>query len=218
VFKILLAAKPSAERDKLFSALNDSSFSCLPVNNAEDTLHQINFSRPDLLLIETGSISESERLCRFVREDKKISVIAIIPIEAAPGLDGAVDDFVLSPVKTEEAVTRIKRLLHAKRKNSQETISIGKLLIDTVNYEVYISGRPVSLTYREYELLRFLALNPGRAFTRDALLNGVWGEDFFGGDRTVDVHVRRLRSKIENETTSYIETVRNIGYRFTKKI
>jgi DNA-binding response OmpR family regulator len=75
----------------------------------------------------------------------------------------------------------------------------------------------VSLTFREYELLKFLATNPGRVFTRDALLNGVWGEDFFGGDRTVDVHIRRLRSKIEDEANNFIETVRNIGYRFVIK-
>jgi two-component system alkaline phosphatase synthesis response regulator PhoP len=217
MFKILLAAKSEGEGDRLSSALNNGSFSCIIVNDAESALHQINFSRPDLFLIETSNIPESERFCRIVRDDKKIPVVAVVPIEAALSLDGTVDDFVLSPVNTEELAARIKRLLHLKRKTGPEIISIGNLLIDTVNYEVHIAGRPVSLTFREYELLRFLAMNPGRAFTRDALLNGVWGEDFFGGDRTVDVHIRRLRSKIENETTSYIETVRNIGYRFIKK-
>jgi two-component system alkaline phosphatase synthesis response regulator PhoP len=74
----------------------------------------------------------------------------------------------------------------------------------------------LELTFREYELLRFLVEHPGRVFSRDELLNAVWGYDYFGGDRTVDVHVRRLRSKIEDATHTYIETVRNIGYRFVK--
>ena len=89
-------------------------------------------------------------------------------------------------------------------------------MIDTARCEVTVAGRPVLLTFKEYELLRFLASNPGRVFSRDSLLNRVWGYDYFGGDRTVDVHVRRLRSKIEPLGYSFIETVRNIGYRFAK--
>jgi two-component system alkaline phosphatase synthesis response regulator PhoP len=125
---------------------------------------------------------------------------------------------VLSPVNIDEVITRAKRLLNKKVKPvNPEQIIVGNLVIDTLKYEVYISGRLVSLTFREYELLKFLATNPGRVFNRNALLNGVWGEDFFGGDRTVDVHIRRLRSKIDDQTHNYIHTIRNIGYRFVKK-
>jgi len=85
------------------------------------------------------------------------------------------------------------------------------------NCEVTVDGRLVTLTFKEYELLRFLASNRGRVFTRDVLLNEVWGYDYYGGDRTVDVHIRRLRSKIEDSTHIFIETVRNIGYRFRKQ-
>ena len=76
----------------------------------------------------------------------------------------------------------------------------------------------VELTFKEYELLKFLASNRGRVYTREALLNKVWGYDYYGGDRTVDVHVRRLRSKIEDSKRTFIETVRNIGYRFIKEV
>jgi DNA-binding response OmpR family regulator len=79
-----------------------------------------------------------------------------------------------------------------------------------------VGGNPVMLTFREYELLKFLASNRGRVFTREALLNRVWGYDYYGGDRTVDVHIRRLRSKIEDASHTFIETVRNIGYKFNK--
>ena len=91
-------------------------------------------------------------------------------------------------------------------------------MIDIARCEVSVGGRLVMLTFKEYQLLKFLASNRGTVFTRDALLNKVWGYDFFGGDRTVDVHIRRLRSKIEDANHAFIETVRNIGYRFREEI
>jgi DNA-binding response OmpR family regulator len=99
---------------------------------------------------------------------------------------------------------------------TEETIQCGDLVIDLANCEVRVGGKVVELTFKEYELLKFLAKDRGRVFTREALLHKVWGYDYFGGDRTVDVHVRRLRSKIEDSGQTFIETVRNIGYRFTK--
>jgi two-component system alkaline phosphatase synthesis response regulator PhoP len=86
--------------------------------------------------------------------------------------------------------------------------------MDLANYTVHVSGRPVELTYKEYELLRYLAQNQGRVVTRETLLSRVWGYDFYGGARTVDVHIRRLRSKIEDRHNTFVETVRNVGYRF----
>ena len=93
-------------------------------------------------------------------------------------------------------------------------MSIGDLKIDQARCEVSVGEKLVSLTFKEYELLKFLVTNRGRVFTRESLLDKVWGFDYFGGDRTVDVHVRRLRSKIEDAEHSFIETVRGIGYRF----
>ncbi len=88
-------------------------------------------------------------------------------------------------------------------------------MIDLANYKVTVAGQPVELTYKEYELLRFLMSNPAKVFTREQLLNRVWGYDYFGGARTVDVHIRRLRSKIElRPGDAFIDTVRNVGYRF----
>jgi DNA-binding response OmpR family regulator len=86
--------------------------------------------------------------------------------------------------------------------------------VDTAKCEVYLEDRLLFLTFKEYELLKFLATNTGRVFTRDALLNEVWGYEYYGGDRTVDVHVTRLRNKIESAGHVFIETVRNIGYKF----
>jgi DNA-binding response OmpR family regulator len=113
-------------------------------------------------------------------------------------------------------ITRINRLVKKETEVATEQIRTAGITIDPDKYEVYVNGKLVSLTFKEYELLKFLASHPGRVFTRDALLNQVWSQDYFGGDRTVDVHIRRLRSKIEDPTHVYIETVRNIGYRFIK--
>jgi DNA-binding response OmpR family regulator len=125
------------------------------------------------------------------------------------------DDFLLRPWKPVEAHARIQ---HAWWRTSSvqegNLVKAGDLTIDLVSYQVRLNGVLVALTYKEYELLRFLATNGGRVFSRDTLLNRIWGYDYFGGGRTVDVHVRRLRSKIELGGRTFIETVRNVGYRF----
>ena len=98
--------------------------------------------------------------------------------------------------------------------DAENILRCGDLLVDLSNYKVMLEGRAIELTFKEYELLRFLASNPDKVFTREALLNRVWGYDYFGGARTVDVHIRRLRSKIEDRGHSFIETIRSVGYRF----
>jgi DNA-binding response OmpR family regulator len=151
-----------------------------------------------------------------VRKEKEFPVIALTPPEKMDSLDDLIDDFVVKPYNSKELITRIKRLVKKETEVSTEPIRTAGITIDPDKYEVYVNGKLVSLTFKEYELLKFLASHPGRVFTRDALLNQVWSQDYFGGDRTVDVHIRRLRSKIEDPTHVYIETVRNIGYRFVK--
>ncbi|CAI8045617.1 Transcriptional regulatory protein GlnR [Geodia barretti] len=96
----------------------------------------------------------------------------------------------------------------------EQLIRVGELTIDLQSYEVNMGGRRVSLTYKEFQLLTLLASNPGRVYTREALLNQVWGYDYLGGTRTVDVHIRRLRSKIEDPDHLFVETIWNVGYRF----
>jgi DNA-binding response OmpR family regulator len=125
------------------------------------------------------------------------------------------DDFIVFPALADEVLARVRRAIWLKSGiEGDNTLRAGELHIDLSNYKVYVHGRPVDLTYKEYELLRFLATNRDKVFTREALLNRVWGYDFYGGARTVDVHVRRLRSKIEDAQHTFIETVRNVGYRF----
>ncbi|CAI8016248.1 Transcriptional regulatory protein GlnR [Geodia barretti] len=125
------------------------------------------------------------------------------------------DDFALKPPNPTELALRVTQLLRRLRgREGSETIHSGDLVIDQTRYEVTVSGHRVLLTFKEYELLRLLAQNPGRVFSREELLSRVWGYEYFGGTRTVDVHVRRLRSKVQDANHTFIETVWNVGYRF----
>jgi two-component system alkaline phosphatase synthesis response regulator PhoP len=179
---------------------------------------------PDLVLVVLDGSADSPGAEYLAGRDGKGGcppVIALLPADSLHTLDPAlpVDDFVVRPWDAAEVVLRTRRALRRIRGVDRgRSIVCGDLVIDLDNCEVTVGGSLVSLTFKEYELLRFLAANRGRVFSRDALLDEVWGEDYFGGDRTVDVHIRRLRSKIEDSTHAFIDTVRNIGYRFRKDL
>ena len=128
--------------------------------------------------------------------------------------DAAADDFLVLPAAAGELRRRVERALHRRRGiDDEHFVRRGALVIDLANYRVTVADEPVALTYKEYELLRYLAMNAGRVSSREQLLNRVWGYDYFGGARTVDVHIRRIRAKIETRGHTFIETVRNVGYR-----
>ncbi len=133
---------------------------------------------------------------------------------AAVHADWGVDDFVLSgcgPAELDARIRLVTGRIQALRSAGQ--IQASGLVIDEASYSAKVYGRPLDLTYKEFELLRFLATHPSRVFTREQLLSEVWGYDYYGGTRTVDVHVRRLRAKLGDQD-SLIGTVRNVGYRF----
>jgi DNA-binding response OmpR family regulator len=125
------------------------------------------------------------------------------------------DDFCLSPFHPRELEARIKHLFwRTGRGAAPELVEYGPLLLNLETYQAAIDSRPLDLTYMEYELLKFLATHPGKVFTREMLLSRVWGYEYYGGARTVDVHVRRLRAKLGEEHAGLIQTVRSVGYRF----
>jgi DNA-binding response OmpR family regulator len=126
--------------------------------------------------------------------------------------NGLFDDFVRIPYATPELDARLRRLRRDAGGADTEVVRIGRLEMDPASYRATVEGRPLKLTYMEYELLRYLASRPGRIHTREAILRGVWGYDYYGGMRTVDVHVRRLRAKLGQEHARMIETVRGVGY------
>ena len=129
--------------------------------------------------------------------------------------DELFDDFCLSPFHPAELEARLRHLLTASGELQRaELVEYGELTLNLETYQAAITGRPLDLTYMEYELLKFLAQNPGKVFTREILLSSVWGYEYYGGARTVDVHVRRLRAKLGEEHAGLIQTVRSVGYRF----
>lgn len=125
-----------------------------------------------------------------------------------------IEDFIVAPFSEEELITRVKLVISKNvQPQSENTIQLGTLSINPVNYEVRLNNQLITLRYKEYELLRLLASNPEKVFSRENLLNQIWGYEYFGGTRTVDVHIRRIRSKIEDAKDLKIETVWNVGYR-----
>jgi DNA-binding response OmpR family regulator len=148
--------------------------------------------------------------------EQGILLVGLVPEEQLDRItvDLPVDDFVVLPANAAELARRIERALWRRHGiDSENFVRCGALTIDLSNYRVTVDDEALVLTFKEYELLRFLAMNAGRVFTREQLLNRVWGYDYYGGARTVDVHIRRIRAKIEINGRQFIETVRNVGYR-----
>jgi DNA-binding response OmpR family regulator len=214
--RILIIAEESEEVRQLMTELARYDFAC-SVSDTAGSDEQLTAQNPDLVLLEADSLTGVGSLCQAFRQ-MALPTIALARLETVSSLNGNLeaDDFIVKPYDPRELVARAKKLLYRNAGSNAEAIRYGDLLVDTARCEVTIAGYRKILTFKEYELLKFLANNPGRVFTRDTLLDRVWGHDYFGGDRTVDVHVRRLRSKIEDSGHCFIETVRNVGYRFSR--
>lgn len=172
----------------------------------------------DLILVDARTnLMATKSLCQILRTTG-ISVPLLLVITegglTAVSPDWGVDDVVLDTAGPAEVDARIRLAVgRISRTPASPTIRAAGVVIDEANYSAKVHGTPLDLTYKEFELLRFLAAHPSRVFTREQLLSEVWGYDYFGGTRTVDVHVRRLRAKLGDQE-SLIGTVRNVGYRF----
>lgn len=163
----------------------------------------------DLALVQRDGLEDPA--LRELR-NLRIPLVALVPEGRLGDLAGA-DDFIMLPYRRAELEARLE--FHLSRRAARpQAIRCRDLLIDPDNFEVLVADAPLELTYKEYELLRFLASHPRRVFSRDDLLSRVWGYEYYGGTRTVDVHIRRLRAKL-GHCAPLIETVRNVGYRFS---
>ena len=177
----------------------------------------------DAVLVDArGDLAGARALCRLLSNSGvEVPVVAIVTEGGlvAVTADWGVDEILLPTAGPAEVDARL-RLVSSRRKPDQAgasgAIQLGELVIDDATYTARLKGRPLELTYKEFELLKYLAQHAGRVFTRAQLLQEVWGYDFFGGTRTVDVHVRRLRAKLGPEHELMIGTVRNVGYKFVR--
>lgn len=171
----------------------------------------------DVLLIDlTSGQKHFDQIGEAAVSEGSMPVIALLDQRSMPGSAWLreADDFLVEPFSEEELRLRIERLVAAPTETG--LIEVGGLVVDLDTYEVRVDGRLLALTFKEYELLKFLIVHPNRVWTRQALLNQVWEYDYYGGARTVDVHIRRLRSKLGSRRAGLIKTIRQVGYRFDK--
>jgi DNA-binding response OmpR family regulator len=220
---LLLVTSAADDFQEMQQRLSRSGLTLSVTRNISDTYAEIVEQGINIMVLDINAAEDMAidgtiwTDLREIKKSYKLSVIALIPQKLVDRLNSRyeITDFVLKPVNTYELETRIKRSLKQMSFSGDgEIIKCGELVINQTTCEVSVGGIPVELTFKEYELLKFLASNKGRVYSREALLDEVWGYDYFGGDRTVDVHIRRLRSKIEATGYSFIDTVRNIGYKF----
>ncbi|MBN2027876.1 MAG: winged helix-turn-helix domain-containing protein [Actinobacteria bacterium] len=208
--KVYLACKEN--REEFLRGILEADF-------ALETLASDGRTRPasgDAVVVDLSERSGDWR--RYLEEiggilGDGVRLLAVLRFEQMRALDSRVhlDDFIADGFTGEELRTRLRRMVGEEK---AAAATVGELEIDEERYEVRMGGSHVELTFKEFELLRFLMSRPGKVFTREVLLEQVWGYDYFGGARTVDVHIRRIRSKIEREGQTYIRTVRGVGYIF----
>jgi DNA-binding response OmpR family regulator len=174
----------------------------------------------DLVIIDARSdVAAAQNIAQmFATAGVAVPRLAIVALHdlASYSRSWRCDDFVVDGVTPVELDARL-RLMTSVADESAPRVAAAGIVIDDVGYSVWLDERPLDLTYTEFELLRYLATHPGRVFSREQLLWEVWGNDYYGGVRTVDVHVRRLRAKLGPEHAALIGTVRNVGYRFTAR-
>jgi two-component system alkaline phosphatase synthesis response regulator PhoP len=221
---VFIIANEAEQAEQLRTELARRGLDCLVVSAKDGAIEQIAGQSQGVSLLDMDEAmigSEGWDLAQKMRQDMNIPLIGLMSREKLNGLDSdsSVDDFVVKPWEATEMITRMKRIVIQKGDmGSEDVIRCGDLVIDSGKCEVLLGSKSIVLTYKEYQLLKFLAANKGKVFTREVLLNKVWGWDYYGGDRTVDVHIRRLRSKIEDSTHTFIETVRNVGYRLRENL
>jgi two-component system alkaline phosphatase synthesis response regulator PhoP len=218
---ILILSQDKDYRKTLASFLKNSGYVIYPSDTIKDTVDQFYSRKLDLIIVDVASWKEEGiKVYKDLKQEigtKDFSSIVIASMDLMKEINFALafDDFVIKNEDFTEVLLRIKQLLWRQSKlDSNNIIKIEDLILNMNSYEVTVKGKTIYLTYKEYELLKFLMLNRGRVFTRDALLDKVWGYDNYAGTRTVDIHIQRLRTKLGGGSNEFIQTVRNVGYCF----
>jgi len=211
---LILAARPNEEVLPSLALLSHQ-VKVIPAEPAQ----LVSAPHSDIVMVDARTdLASAKGLCKILQATGLSSPLLLVITEgglAAVSPDWGVSDVILDNAGPAEVDARIRLALgrNDKEAPSEARISASGIVIDEASYSVKVHDKPLDLTYKEFELLRFLATHPSRVFTREQLLSEVWGYDYFGGTRTVDVHVRRLRAKL-GDMEQVIGTVRNVGYRF----
>jgi two-component system, OmpR family, response regulator RegX3 len=226
---ILVVDDEQSYRDALSVALEREGFRVETAADGPDALEQFDRAHPSLVLLDVMLPRMSGvDVCRELRTRSQVPIIMVTArnaeIDAVVGLEVGADDYVTKPFRLRELVARVRAALRraprpgADRNGADDMIDVGSVRVDVARHEVMVNGQIVSLPLKEFELLELLMLNAGRVLTRDVLIDRIWGPNYFGDTKTLDVHVKRLRSKVEDDPTNprRIVTVRGVGYRFER--
>jgi two-component system response regulator RegX3 len=223
--KILIVEDEDSVIDPLELLLSKEGFLIETARDGREALDKFDKVSPDLVLLDLmiPHISGTE-VCRQIRTKSQVPIIMLTAkdteVDKVVGLELGADDYIVKPYSKAELVARIKAVLRRQvgevDKEVTGLITAGPIVIDIDRHLVMINGIGVSLPLKEFELLEFLVRNSGRVLTRAQLIDRVWGSDYFGDTKTLDVHVKRLRAKIEQDPANpvYIQTIRGLGYKF----
>jgi DNA-binding response OmpR family regulator len=216
-----LLVHPDPPPPELARLLDLGGFSWKPVADERTAVTETPDDGWGGAIVVIGDQSESAwALCRAIRKgDLPVEPLLLLiggnRLDELDLRDELYDDFCLDPFHPRELEARLRHLFWRTGTGAApELVEHGGLVLNLETYQAQIDGHPLDLTYMEYELLKFLAQHPGKVFTRETLLSRVWGYEYYGGARTVDVHIRRLRAKLGEEHANLIATVRSVGYRF----
>ena len=204
--------------------LEKEGFAVTIANNGSDAIAMIRQNRPDLVLLDIMMpVIDGWEVCRQVREFSQVPIIMLTAkgetFDKVMGLDLGADDYIVKPFDTKEVVARAKAVLRRTATEEEEgEVVYDKLVVNIDRYELRVDGKVIDTPPKELELLYHLAKNPNRVYTRDQLLDEVWGFEYFGDSRTIDVHVKRLREKLEGVSDQWsLKTVWGVGYKFEVK-
>ena len=223
--RILIVEDEDSVLDPLELLLSKEGFTIETARDGREALEKFAKTNPDLILLDLmlPEVSGTE-VCRQIRAKSQVPIIMLTAkdteVDKVVGLELGADDYVVKPYSKAELVARIKAVLRRNNAdafvNQGGSISAGPVVIDVERHQVSINGENIALPLKEFELLEFLVRNSGRVLTRTQLIDRVWGSDYFGDTKTLDVHVKRLRAKIEKDPANpvYIQTIRGLGYKF----
>lgn len=204
--------------------IEKDGFEAVIANDGNEAVAKFNSEKPDLILLDIMlPIKDGWQVCREIRAQSNVPIIMLTAkgetFDKVLGLELGADDYVVKPFEPKELIARIRAVLRrstaSQDKASEDELSFDGLRINQSTYEVYIDDKKVEMPPKEFELLYFLAKNTNKVFTRDQLLDEIWGYEFFGDSRTVDVHIKRIREKIDGENRTWaLKTVWGVGYKF----
>ena len=214
-----------SSRELMIYTLKSAGFDAKGFPESTDFWKALETETPELIMLDIMLPGEDGiEILKKLRKKTKTAEIPVIMATAkgtefdkVTGLDTGADDYLVKPFGMMEMISHIKAVLRRTApKTSKNVLSTGKLSLNLDEHSVFVDGEKVVLTFKEFELLKIFMENPGRVFSRDALLEKVWGADYYGETRTVDVHIGTLRTKL-GECGDYIETVRGVGYRMEER-